>query len=270
MPGIRYRIWQATAVAAAGTVAGLLALTGTATAASAAAHLPRPGKNLLYNSDFAKPGPDKNLPPTGWSLALLGVEKRPYSASIDVFDAKGKYPPPKGNPNKSDIADEAFYESGTATGVEGIGGQQTPARFKSISQANNPQVTFSDVEHSAPAATNAAWAGSGLQISFTHGKRDYQLIYLNLWTAYKSTYTKKPVSTATTKYVLGSTLKSDVWFTPKHPFGLNQSIKKLFGLKTYQVTAVTFVDLEDTINSAAPYANMDGYFADLAITEGRR
>jgi hypothetical protein len=269
MPGIRHRTWQATAVAAAGTVAGLLALTGTAVAAPApaAAHLPRPGKNLLFNSEFRKPGPDKNLPPTGWKLVLLGAEKKPYDASIDVYNAKGQYPPPKGNPNKSDIADEVFYEAGSATGVEGIGGQQTRAKFGSISQANNPQVSFSDVEHSAPEAKNAAWAGSGLQISFTSGKRDYKVIYLNLWTAYKSTFTKKPVSTATTKYVVGKTLKLDKWIT-KRPFGLNKSIKELFGLKTYRVTTVTVVDLEDTINSAYPYANMDGYFANLAITEG--
>ena len=35
------------------------------------------------------------------------------------------FPPPTGNPNKQDIAVEAFYEAGTATGIEGIGGEQT-------------------------------------------------------------------------------------------------------------------------------------------------
>jgi hypothetical protein len=271
MPSIRHWTWRTRAACAAScATAALMALSGTALAAHSPRTLPKPGKELLYNGDFALPTAKKynGQTPAGWKLVLLGAEKKPYSAGIGVYNAKGQYPPPKGNPNKSDIADEAFYEAGTATGVEGIGGQQLPAKFGSITQANNPQISFSDVEHSAPEAKNAAWAGTGLQFSFTSGKKSYTLIYLNPWTAYKSTFTKKPVSTKTTKYVLGKTLTTDTWYTWK-AFGLNAGISKAFGLKTYTLTAVTFIDLEDTISAAYPYANMDGYFADLSIAEGK-
>jgi hypothetical protein len=268
MPSIRH--WTRTACAVSGAAAALIALTGTALAAQGPRTLPKPGKELLYNGSFSLPKAKKynGQTPAGWKLTLLGVEKKPFDAAIGAYNAKGQYPPPKGNPNKSDIADEAFYEAGSATGVEGIGGQQLPAKFGTITQANNAQISFSDVEHSAPEAKNATWAGTGLQISFTSAKKSYTLIYLNPWTAYKSTFTKKPASTKTTKYWLGKTLTTDTWYTWK-AFSLNFGISKTFGLKKYTVTAVTFVDLEDTISSAYPYANMDGYFSDLSIVEGK-
>jgi hypothetical protein len=272
MPTTRHWTWRTKAACAgAGVTAVLIALSGTALAAQGPHGLPKAGKQLLYNGDFASPkltSKNEGITPTGWKLVLLGVEKKPYSAAIGLYNAKGTYPPPKGNPNKSDIADEAFYEAGTSTGVEGIGGQQTSAKFGSITQANNPQVSFSDVEHSAPEAGNSAWAGTGLQFTFTSGKKSYTLTYFNQWTAYKSTYKKKPVNTKTAKYVLGKTLKADAWYTWK-AFSLNSGIQKAFGLKTYKLTAVTFANIEDTINSAKPYANMDGYFTDLSITEGK-
>lgn len=84
-----------------------------------------------------------------------------------------------GDPNKQDIAVEAFYEAGTATGVEGIGGEQTSATFGSVTQANNPQVSFSDLENKAPETMLAKWAGGGLEIDFTHAKKSFSLIYLN-------------------------------------------------------------------------------------------
>ncbi len=271
MATIRNSTWRAAAACTAcGAAIGLVALAGTA-AAAPTPRTPKTGTNLLYNGNFEIPKPVYDgVPPTGWKLVDLGAEKKPYGASINTYNATGQYPPPKGNPNKAGIADEAFYESGTATGVEGIGGQQTSAKFGSITQANNPQISFSDVESSAPAATNAAWAGSTVQISFTSGKSKTvdTLIFISPWTAYKSTFTKKPVSSKTIKYVIGKTLVSKTWYTWKAT-SLNSAIKKAFGLTSYKVTAVTFADFEDTINAASPYANMDGYFADLAITEGK-
>lgn len=76
---------------------------------------------------------------------------------IGIYNAKGKYPPPKGNPDKSDVACEVFYEGGSSTGVEGIGGQQTSSTFNSITQANNPQVSFSNVETFSPEVKVADW-----------------------------------------------------------------------------------------------------------------
>ena len=160
-----------------------------------------------------------------------------------------------------------FYEAGTATGVEGIGGEQTSSTFGRISQANIPQVSFSDVEHFAPEATVADWAGNGLEIVFASKHKTYTLIYLNPWTAYKSTFSGKPTNSATTKYILGPTLTTDVWNTQK-PRCLNADIKAQFKLRSYKIMDVLFVNLEDTTNSGSPYPNMDGYVADVAITEG--
>jgi hypothetical protein len=263
--------WRSKAAGVAiGAVAGLAALSGTALAAPAGVStLPKAGTNLLANGDFAKPGPTKNegVAPTGWTLVDLGAETAPYSASIGVYNAKGKYPPPTGNPNKADIADNVYYEAGTATGIEGIGGQQTTFADP-ISQANNPQVSFANVEVTAPATTNADWAGSGLQIVFTSGKNTDTLIFLNPWTPATGTYASAPVNTATTKYILGPALTASTWNT-QAAVSLNADIKKEFKAKTYTVTSVTFIDLEDTTSSATPYPNMSGYMSDLAITEGK-
>jgi hypothetical protein len=273
MAGSRYRIWTAAVGATCGATACVLALAGTAAAApSAPAHAarPAPGTNLIVNGTFASPGPVKHegATPTDWKLVYLGAEKKPYDATIEAWNAKGKYPPPKGNPNKSDIAAEAFYEAGSAVGIEGIGGQQTPSKALTITQSSNAQVSFADAANTAPEAKLAKWAGSGLEIDFSSGKHTYSLIYLNPWTAYKSTFSSKPADTATVKYILGLTLTAPKWASWK-PRSLNADILKQFKLKTFTVKDVRFIDLEDTTSSAYPYPNMDGYFANIAITEGK-
>jgi hypothetical protein len=272
MNSLRRRTWRYT-VAACGAIAGVVALTGTAaaTAATAPANAakPKPGTSLITNGNFENPGAatHEGVAPTGWKLVDLGAETKPFSASIGAWNAKGKYPPPKGNPNKSDVAVEAFYEAGSATGLEGIGGQQT-VKSGAISQANNPQITFADVANSAPAASVADWAGSGIEIIFTSGKHTGTLIYFNPWTAYKSKFTGKPVDTASVKYVLGPTLKADTWYTWKAR-SISADMLKQFKLRSYTIRQVRFVDWEDTTSSAKPYPNMDAYFANLAITEGQ-
>jgi hypothetical protein len=273
MPTTRCRTWSgksAAVGAACAAVTGVLALSGPALAAPAHANKPKPGTNLLVNGDFAKPAPTvKGVTPTGWSLVDLGVEKKPYEASIDSYNAKGEYPPPKGDPNKSGIADNVFYEGGSSLGVEGIGGEQAAKTFGSITQANNPQLSFSTVEHSGPENANATWAGSGIQINFTSGKKAYSLIYLFPWTATGTAYTAKPANTATVKYILEKTIKDNDWVTLK-PASLNNSIAGQFKVKSYKVTDVIFAVLENTVNATkSPYPNENGYFADLAITEGK-
>jgi hypothetical protein len=271
MPSSRCWTWRGKAAGAAfGAVAGLLIMGGTASAATATPATPAPGTNLIKNGNFASPSLPANegATPTHWTLVNLGAETHPYDASIGVYNSKGTYPPPKGNPNAKDVAVEVFYEAGTATGVEGIGGQQTSSTFGSITQANRPEVSFSNVETSAPEAKVADWAGNGLEIVFTSGGKTYTLVYLNPWTAYKSTFSGKPANSATTKYILGPTLTADVWHTQK-PLCLNTDIKKQFKLTSYKVSEVLFVNLEDTTDSGAPYPNMDGYITDVAITEGR-
>jgi hypothetical protein len=258
-----------TAIVACGAIAGVAALAGTANAAAAPnVTRPKPGASLITNGNFEQPGAatHEGAAPTGWKLVDLGAEKKPFDASIGAWNAKGKFPPPKGNPNKSDVAVEAFYEAGSATGLEGIGGQQA-VKAGAISQANNPQITFADVANSAPEASVAAWAGSGIEIVFTSGKHTGTLIYLNPWTAFKSTFKGKPADTASVKYVLGPTLKADSWYTWKAR-SINADILKQFKLRSYTITDVRFVDWEDTTSAAKPFPNMDGYFANLAITEG--
>jgi hypothetical protein len=267
------RGWPITAAVTFAATACLLAFTGAASAApSAPAHPARlaPGTNLIINGTFSSPGPAKHegATPTDWKLVDLGAEKKPYDASFEAWNAKGTYPPPAGNPNKSDIAAEAFYEAGSATGIEGIGGQQTPAKALRITQSSNAQVSFADAENSAPEASVAKWAGSGLEINFTSGKHSYSLIYFNPWTAYKSTFSSKASDTGTVKYVFGVTLSEKKWAVWK-PRSLNADILKQFKLKTFTVTDVQVIDWEDTTSAASPYPNMDGYFADVAITQGK-
>jgi hypothetical protein len=230
--------------------------------------LPKPGANLLLNGSFDKPGPKdhEGAPPTDWTLVNLGAEKKPYAASIGVYNADGKYPPPKGNPNKRDIADQVYYEAGAATGVEGIGGQQAKFGFP-ISQADKPQVSFSNVEVLAPEAAVSDWAGSGLSILFTSGGKTLELIYLNPWTASAGTYPGKPVNNVTTKYILGPVLTANKWYT-WDPRSLNADIKDEFKVNKYDVTAVAFINLEDTTDAGSPYPNMTGYMANVAIREG--
>jgi hypothetical protein len=64
------------------------------------------------------------------------------------------------------------------------------------------------------------------------------------------------------------TLTAPKWATWKAR-SLNADILKEFKLKTFTVKDVRVIDLEDTISAAAPYPNMDGYFADVAITQGK-
>jgi hypothetical protein len=267
MPSSRRWTWRGKAVGAAfGAVAGLLVMGGTASAAPAT---PAPGTNLIKNGNFESPSlpAHEGATPTHWTLVNLGAETKPYAASIGVYNAAGKYPPPKGNPNAKDVAVEVFYQAGTATGVEGIGGQQTSSTFGSITQANNPQVSFANVETFSPEAKVADWAGNGLEIVFTSGGKTYTLIYLNPWPAYKSTFSGKPTNSATTKYILGPKLKTDVWNTQKAR-SLSADIKAQFKLTSYKVSEVNFVNLEDTTDSGSPYPNMTGYIADVALSEG--
>jgi hypothetical protein len=256
-------------LAAAGLAGSVVVLVPTADIASATPSLPAPGTNLIVNGNFYKPGPanHEGATPTHWKLVDLGAETHPYDAAIGAYNAKGKYPPPPGNPDPKDVADEVFYEAGTATGIEGIGGQQASSTFGSITQANNPQVSFSDVQKDAPEASVADWAGGGLEINLTAGTKSYTLVYYNQWTAYKGTFSSKPKDTSTTKYITGPTVTAGAWYTWKAR-SLNSDVRAQFGFKSYKVSNVTFIDLEDTTSSASPYPNMDGYIADVAIAEG--
>jgi hypothetical protein len=263
-------IWRHKAAAAGvavGAVAGLVALSAPATAASSA--LPAKGSALLVNGNFALPGvaTHEGQPPTGWKLVDLGVEKKPYSASIGVYNAKGIYPPPAGNPDKNDVAVNEFYEAGSSVGEEGIAGEQSTFKVKSITQANNPELSFNNVEVSGPDIKVAKWAGSGVEVIFTSAKKTYSLYVINGWTPLTGAYSSKPANTATTKYVVGKTIKPKAW--NKHDsVSLNSEIKTEFKLKTYTVKDVLFVNVEGTTSSASPYPNMNGYISDVSLAEG--
>jgi len=251
-------------------VASVVALSGTVAHAAPAPALPAAGKPLLDNGTFAKPGPAKNegVAPKNWTLVDLGAETKPYKATIGVYNARGIYPPPAGNPNKSDIADDVFYESGTATGVEGIGGEQTSAQFGSITQANNPTVSYANAQYAAPGTSVSAWAGSGLEINFNDNSKPYTLIFLNPWTPPAGTYASAPADTATTKYIVGPALSATKAWNTMAPVSLTASVKSVFHFSRYTLTSVAFIDLEDATNAGSPYPNMNGYVADVAIDEG--
>jgi hypothetical protein len=258
------RPWLGRAAASGAAAAACIALV-----ASPAGAAPAAGTNLVSNGNFAQPGPAANegATPTGWAVSDLGAETDAYAATIGAYDANGKYPPPAGDPDPNGIGDEEFYEAGSATGVEGIGGTQTSATFGSITNADDPQVSFSDLEEKAPSTTNASWAGSGLEVDFTSGGASYSLIYLNPWQVGGAAYPSTPTNTATTKYILGPTLTAKIWNT-QSPRDLDSDISTAFGLSTFTVADVQFVELEDTISSGSPYPNMTAYFADIDLAEG--
>jgi hypothetical protein len=249
--------------AAASGAGALLLLLLVVTPASAS---PAAGTNLLVNGNF-ETGFANGANPPDWTLTDLGAETDPYDATIDTDNASGPYPPPAGGPDPDGIADEAFYEAGSSTGIEGIGGEQTSSTFGSITQADDPQVGYSAVATDTPEATNSSWAGSALEINFTSESNSYTLVYFDPWQAYDSTFTGSPVDTATVKYIIGPTLTTDTWYT-QSPRDLDTDITNEFGLNTFTVTSVVFADLEDTIDSGSPYPNMDGYWADIALDEG--
>jgi hypothetical protein len=263
------RAWSVTAVGAAvGAALSLAAAGGPALAAHVAAR-PATGSSLISNGQFSVPGPAKaeGATPAGWQLVDLGAETKPFSASIGAYDAKGKFAPPAGDPDKNGIADNVFYEAGSATGVEGIGGQQSAFKVPAITQANNPQVRLADVEVTGPATSVAAWAGSGLEIDFTSGGASDSLIYLNPWTPPAGSYAGAPVDTATTKYIFGKTLTPKTW-NAQLAWSLNTRIRQQFGLTSYTVSDIRFINLEDATSAGSPFPNMNGYVADISVVEG--
>lgn len=249
---------------ATGAALGAVTLALTATPAFAAT---APGTNLLQNPSFAPPDQTANTNPPGWDLAFLGAETNPYGAQINSYDATGQYPPPAGDPDPSGIGDEIYYEAGSATGIEGIGAEQTASTFGTVTQADDPQVSYSAVETNSPEASVAAWAGSIYEVDVTSGGQDYSLIYYNPWQAYNSTFSGTPTDSATTKYITGPALAPKTWYT-QSPRDLNADLQSEFGLASYTVDDVIAGTLEDTTSSAYPYPNMTGYVADVALTEG--
>jgi hypothetical protein len=244
------------------------ALASTFLFANPASAIPAAGTNLLVNGNFAAPPPTASgAPPSGWALVDLGAESGPYSASISAYNTGGEYPPPAGDPDPAGIADEVFYEAGSNTGVEGIGGSQASPPLGSITQADDPQVSFSTVSNDAPEMSLANWAGSAFEVNFTSGSQTYTLIYFNPWQASSGTFTGSPINSATVQYIIGTTLTPSTWYT-QPARDLNSDTDNAFGLTTYTVNSVVFADLEDTTDSGYPYPNMDGYFADVALDEG--
>ncbi len=261
----RFRRALASIVGVSATV--LLLVPLSLLLSSPASAQPAPGTNLLVNGNFETNFVNGGTP-TGWSKTDLGAETDPYSASIETDNASGPYPPPAGGPDPEGIADEDFYEAGSALGVEGFGGEQTSSTFGSISQADDPQVSFSLAPTDSPEAKNSQWAGSAFEVNFTSYPVNYTLVYFYPWVAYAGSFSGTPANTSTVKYIIGPTLTTDEWYT-QPARDLNSDIENEFGLSSYTVTSVVFADLEDTINSSeSPYPNMDGYWADLSLDEG--
>jgi hypothetical protein len=216
--------------------------------------------NVLTNPDFAQPGIDGDAP-TGWTESYFDNETDPFDSSIAEYDASGEYPPPAPVPGGNTFAQEIFYEAGSSTGSEGDGASQA---VTGLTQADDPQVGYSTVETYSPATSVAAWAGSVFEVDFTSGPQAYQLRYFDPWTPETGSYGSAPSTGATTKYIVGPTLSSDVWYT-QAPRDLSTDILNEFGLSTYTVTGVHYGTLEDATSAASPYPNMTAYFAGLDL-----
>lgn len=244
---------------------GATAVAGLVAAPAATAATP----NLVTNGDFAQPGVN-GANPKGWALVNLGAETAPFKAAIATYDATGKFPPPAGIPGGEQFASEAFYQAGSSTGVEGIGGSQP---LSGVTNATNAQVAYSVAETNYPDPSLASWAGSVFQVDFTSGATSYSLRYFNPFTPGATPYASAPTRAATVKYITGASLPNKAWFTAPTR-NLTADIASQFGLSTFTVTGITYGDLENTTSAQGTngagktiYPNETSYWAGIGLTQ---
>jgi len=247
------RIAAATATAAVGLVLA-------APAAGAA------GPDAITNGDFQQPGTN-GATPTGWTPTSFGVETAPFNASIATYDSTGRFKPPTGVPGgdqAGSFASEAFYQAGSATGIEGYGGVQALAA--PVQSTSRPQLSWSTVEAFSPSTSVASWAGSLAEVDLSSGGQDYQLRYLDPFTPQSGSYAGDPraSNTATTKYVVLAPLAFKQWRT-ETAHDLSTDVLAQLGLATFTVTAVRYGDLELATSASSPYPNMTSYWKNLSL-----
>ena len=237
---------------------------GLAAAPAATAAIP----NVVTNGDFSQPGVNGSNP-TAWTLVNLGAETAPFKAAIAAYDANGQFPPPVGIPGGEQFASEAFYQAGSNTGVEGIGGTQA---VPGVTNATNAQVAYSVAETNYPDPSLASWAGAVFQVDFTSGSTSYTLRYFNPFTPGATPYASAPINSANVKYITGAALTNKTWFT-NPTRNLTADIASQFGLSSFSVTGITYGDLENTTsargtNSAGKtiFPNETSYWAGIALT----
>jgi hypothetical protein len=126
------------------------------------------------------------------------------------------------------------------------------------------------VETGAPDPSLVNWAGSAVELDFTHGPSTYELVFINPFTPTSGetarVYADSPTSsdTATTKYVVLATLTDDTWYS-QAPVDVPAAISTQFGFSTFTINTVDFENLEDTTNSGSPYPNMDSYWKNISL-----
>ncbi len=240
-------------------VAGVAALASTVFASSAYAY-----GGAISNGDFSAPGTN-GANPTGWTAVPLGADTTPYSNSINEYNATGTYPPPTPLPTGATWASEAFYDVGSTPGIDGAGGSQA---VTGIAESQDPQVSVSVAQTVAPTPGNTAWAGAVFEVDFTSGAQSYALRYFYPFTPTTGSYTGGPTNSATTAYIIGTTLTSKTWYT-QPARDLTADINAAFGLSTYTITGVKYGDLEDAVTTtSSPYPNETSYWTLLSINPG--
>jgi hypothetical protein len=226
--------------------------------------------DAITNGNFESTAGEGDTP-NSWTPTNFGAETAPYSANISTYDVNGAYPPPAGMPGGNvagNYAVEDFYEAGSNTGVEGFGGSQTLS--SPVSSSSDSQLSWSTVETGAPDPSLANWAGSAVELDFTHGASTYELVFINPFTPTSgetaSVYADSPTSsdTATTKYVVLATLTDATWYS-QAPVDVPAAISTQFGFSTFTINTVDFENLEDTTNSGSPYPNMDSYWKNISL-----
>jgi hypothetical protein len=242
---------------------GALATIGVLFAATSVAFA---GTETITNGNFESTAGNGSTP-TSWTPANFGAETDPYYASIDTYDSTGAYPPPAGMPGGNvagNYAVENFYEAGDSTGVEGVGGSQTLS--SPVASSSDPQVSWSTAETGAPDPSVADWAGSAVELDFTSGLSSYQLVFINPFTPSSGSYSASPTSsdTASTKYVVLSTLTSGTWYS-QPALDVPSAIFAQFGLSSFTINTVDFENLEDTTDSGYPYPNMNSYWKNISL-----
>lgn len=238
---------------------GVAALCGTALASPAFAY-----GGAVTNGDFSAPGTN-GATPTDWTAVPLGADTTPYENTVNAYNASGTYPPPAPLPSGATWASEAYYDVGSTAGIDGAGGSQP---ITGLTQAQDPQVSFSVAQTYAPTPGNTAWAGSVFEVDFTSGGTNYVLRYYNPFTPVSGTYTGGPTSTATTAYVVGTTLTDKTWYT-EPTRDLSNDINAAFGLSSYTVTSVEYGNLEDAVTvTSSPYPNETSYWTLISLSTG--
>lgn len=184
-------------------------------------------------------------------------------------DDSGTYPPPSTPPSGDPWSVQVFYEGGSNTGSEGVGGNQS---ISGVTNTIDPQLSWADLQSFAPSTTVVSWAGTVVEIDLTSGGSSHALRFVSPFTPASGSYSGAPSNFAANGvnyvYVTLPTLTKNTWASVG-PVDLNSAIAAAINSTVagnYTVTGITVGDHEGTTSAGYPYPNETSYFANVSIT----